>query len=125
MKDSLGLIEIIGMSAAITVADHMVKSASIRNIDMENTRGAGYITLKIQGDVGAVEAALEIGVTIAKSMGKLVGYKIIPRASVSVLDVFCKEQIKDDRAIKVSDTEVELEMNITDGTAKKTRKAKN
>ena len=50
---ALGLIEAIGLTAAVTVADSAAKAADIEIIGMENTRGSGRIVVKLQGDVGA------------------------------------------------------------------------
>ena len=54
MKQALGLIEISGLSTAVLAADTMAKAANIRILEIENTKGLGYMTIKIAGDVGAV-----------------------------------------------------------------------
>ncbi len=47
MKQALGLVEISGLSTAVVVADTMAKAANIRILEIENTKGLGYMTLKI------------------------------------------------------------------------------
>lgn len=89
MKQALGLVEIQGMSTAVVVADTMVKAANIRVIDMENTKGLGYMTIKITGDVGAVNAAVNAGRQVGELNGKLVSSKVIPRPSDYVEQTFC------------------------------------
>ena len=65
MQHSLGLIEVSGMSLAITVADVMVKTAQIRLIGVERTIGSGWMLVKIAGDVAAVRTALSAGEEIS------------------------------------------------------------
>ena len=62
VKDSLGLLEVAGLLGAITASDAMVKAANVRLIGIEKARGLGWMTVKVAGDVGAVEAAVQTGV---------------------------------------------------------------
>lgn len=89
MKQALGLVEIQGMSAAVVVADTMVKAANICIIDLENTKGLGYMTIKIAGDVGAVNAAVNAARQVGIQYDKLVSSKVIPRPSDYVEQIFC------------------------------------
>ncbi|MFC6290757.1 BMC domain-containing protein [Levilactobacillus angrenensis] len=59
--ESIGYVEVIGLSNAVIVADHMLKAASVSIKHIENAYG-GYITVSVTGDVAAVEAAIEAGV---------------------------------------------------------------
>ena len=59
MNKSLGLIETEGLAAGIEAADAAVKSANVELIGYELTKGGGWTTVKIQGDVGAVKAAVD------------------------------------------------------------------
>lgn len=81
MKKALGLIETIGLVTAIEAADAAVKSANVTLVGYENTRGGGKITIKVVGDVGAVQAAVAAGVAAAERIGKVYGHRIIPRPS--------------------------------------------
>jgi len=58
--ESIGYVEVIGLTDAIMVADHMLKAASVGIKNIENATG-GYITVSVTGDVAAVEAAIEAG----------------------------------------------------------------
>jgi pimeloyl-ACP methyl ester carboxylesterase len=62
MKKALGLIETIGLVTAIEAADAAVKAACVTLLGYENTKGGGKITVKVVGDVGAVQAAVSAGV---------------------------------------------------------------
>lgn len=90
MKQALGLVEISGLSTAVVVADTMAKAANIRILEIENTKGLGYMTIKITGDVGAVKAAVDAGSQIGVINGQLVSCKVIPRPSDYVESTFCK-----------------------------------
>ena len=89
MKQALGLVEIRGLSTAVVVADTMAKAANVRILEIENTKGLGYMTIKIVGDVGAVNAAVNAGKQIGTANGKLVSWKVIPRPSDYVDQTFC------------------------------------
>lgn len=88
MKQALGLVEISGLSAAIVAADAMAKAANIRIVEIENTKGLGYMTIKAIGDVGAVKAAVDVGRQVAAMHNKLVSHKVIPRPSSYVEEYF-------------------------------------
>ena len=89
MKQALGLVEISGLSTAVVAADTMAKAANIRILEIENTKGLGYMTIKIAGDVGAVNAAVNAGKQIGAANNKLVSWKVIPRPSDYVEHAFC------------------------------------
>ena len=88
MNQSLGLVEISGLSTALVVADAMAKSANIKIIGIENSKGLGYMTIKITGDIGAVNAAVSAGKQIGITHNHFVSSKIIPRPSDFVYKVF-------------------------------------
>ncbi|WP_125766229.1 BMC domain-containing protein [Levilactobacillus mulengensis] len=58
--EAIGYVEVIGLTDAIMVADHMLKAASVGIKNIENATG-GYITVSVTGDVAAVEAAIDAG----------------------------------------------------------------
>lgn len=79
MKQALGLIETIGLAAAIEAADAAVKAASVTLLGYENTKGSGKITIKIVGNVGAVKAGVAAGVAAASRVGQVYGQHVIAR----------------------------------------------
>ena len=79
MRKALGLIEVYGLVAAVTVADDMVKCANVELLGYELAKGSGMATVKIEGDVGAVQAAISCGETTARSMNMFVSKKVIAR----------------------------------------------
>ncbi|WP_315078870.1 BMC domain-containing protein [uncultured Clostridium sp.] len=96
MNEALGLVEIIGLSTAILVADAMVKTANVHILELENTKGSGYMTVKIAGNIGAVTAAVTSGKQIALENNGLVSSKVIPRPSKDIEVAFCQPKKKKD-----------------------------
>lgn len=78
-QQALGLIETIGLVAAIEAADAAVKAANVVLIGYEKTRGGGMVLIKVRGDVGAVKAAVDAGVAAAGAVNKVVSHHVIPR----------------------------------------------
>lgn len=78
-QKSLGLIETAGLAAAIEAADTAVKSANVVLLGYEFARGGGYTTIKVEGDVGAVKAAVSAAAISAAKVGRVVGTRVIAR----------------------------------------------
>lgn len=78
MNGSLGIIETRGLTAAIEAADAMLKAANVEIVGSEKI-GSGLVSVIIQGDVGAVKAATEVGADAAQRVGELVAVHVIPR----------------------------------------------
>ena len=96
MNESLGLLEVKGLLGAITMADVMVKASNVHVVNIDRANGFGWFTIKIIGDVGAIQSAIQAGSSIAKEMNCFIGCKVIPRVSQSVVDVFLKDnQVKE------------------------------
>ena len=70
MQSSIGLIETKGLIGSIEAADAMVKAANVSLLGEERI-GGGYVTVIVEGDVGAVKAATEAGAAAAKRVGEL------------------------------------------------------
>lgn len=100
MREALGLVETRGLSNAILVADAMSKTANINIIGLENTRGIGYMTIKVSGDVGAVQAAVTCGKQIAIENNSFVTAKVIPRPSNNIEVTFCQPENKNNDVSK-------------------------
>lgn len=83
VNSALGMIETNGLTAAIQAADAMLKSADVSLVGQEKI-GAGLVTVFVQGDVGAVKAAVEAGQTAAMRIGEVVSAHVIPRPHASV-----------------------------------------
>lgn len=76
--EALGMVETKGFVAAVESADAMVKSANVQLVGKEYI-GAGYVTIFVRGDVGAVKAATDAGAAAARRVGELISVHVIPR----------------------------------------------
>ncbi len=85
LNKALGMIETYGFTANIEAADAMLKAADVTLVGQELI-GAGLVTVFIQGDVGAVKAAIEAGQDAATRIGELVSAHVIPRPHQGVKD---------------------------------------
>ncbi|MDO5537287.1 MAG: BMC domain-containing protein [Desulfovibrionaceae bacterium] len=65
---SLGLIETFGIVYVLEAADAMVKAADVELIGYENV-ASGYISVLVEGDVAACQAAVAAGVRAVQAMG--------------------------------------------------------
>jgi len=75
---ALGIIETFGIVFVLEAADAMMKTADVELIGYENV-ASGYISVLVQGDVGACKAAVEAGVQAVKEMdGELYSSVVIP-----------------------------------------------
>lgn len=98
MQEALGLVETVGISTAIEVADVMVKAANVKLLEMENTRGGGYMTVKVVGDVGAVKAAVDAAKAAGIKYGNFVSASVIARPADGMAAVFCNPKVPYQRA---------------------------
>jgi len=87
MKPALGLIETLGFVGVTEAADAATKAAAVELSAVEQIDG-GIISIRVLGDVGAVQAAVEAGVQAAQQVGTLVAHHVIPNPHEDLVDVF-------------------------------------
>ena len=78
MEEALGMIETRGLVGSIEALDAMVKSANVRLV-RRKLSGGGLVTVMVEGDVGAVKAAIDAGTAAASVLGTVVSTHVIPR----------------------------------------------
>lgn len=79
IKLSLGVIETVGLVAAIAAADIALKTANVDLIGYEISKGDGLVTVKIQGDVSAVNAAIKSAKISAAKVNTVLSTTVIAR----------------------------------------------
>ncbi len=87
MKPALGLIEMLGFVGVTEAADAATKAAAVELSAVEKIEG-GIISIRVLGDVGAVQAAVEAGVHAAQQVGTLVAHHVIPNPHEDLVHVF-------------------------------------
>ena len=85
-RQAVGFIEAEGLPAAIAAADAAVKSANVHLVSRENSRGGGYMTIKVVGEVGAVKAAIEAAKAVSDKVHGTHSVLVIPRPATGVHD---------------------------------------
>jgi ethanolamine utilization protein EutM len=90
---ALGLVETHGLVAATEAADAMVKAANVRLIGRQQP-GGGLITILVEGDVGAVKAAVDAGAAAASAVGKVVSTHVIPRPHGEIADILERPPVR-------------------------------
>ena len=88
-RDALGMVETRGFIGSVEAADAMVKAANVTLVGTEYI-GAGYVTVLIRGDVGAVKAATDAGAAAARRVGELISVHVFPRPHAEVERVLPK-----------------------------------
>ncbi|QCJ44279.1 BMC domain-containing protein [Bacillus sp. S3] len=90
MGRALGMIETRGLIGSIEAADAMLKAADVTLVRQEKV-DAALVTVLVQGDVSAVQAAVEVGKMAAARVGELVSAHVIPHPDESIKDVLLKK----------------------------------
>ena len=62
--------------------------------------GAGYVTIFVRGDVGAVKAATDAGAAAARRVGELISVHVIPRPHSEVEDVLPGKAVQTGKSIR-------------------------
>lgn len=76
-KYALGLIETRGLISTIEATDAAAKAAAVVVASVEYT-GASMMLIRIEGELGAVQAAVEAGARAVERIGELVAVHVIP-----------------------------------------------
>lgn len=94
LKKALGLIETEGLASAIEAADAAVKSADVALVGYELTKGGGLVTVKVTGEVSAVQAAVSSASAAAARIGSVYSTRVIPRPAPGLeMMVFTDETV--------------------------------
>ncbi len=78
MRQAIGMIEVRSLVGAIEAADAMLKSANVSIKDFQIV-GSGLVSVTVEGDVGAVTAAVESGEERARRVAEVLSANVIPR----------------------------------------------
>ncbi len=77
--EAIGAIETFGLVFVLEAADAMCKAAEVELVGYENV-ASGYISVLVQGDVGACKTAVEAGIKAVNNLGaEVYSSVVIPR----------------------------------------------
>ena len=88
---ALGMVECVGLCAAVAILDVMVKAANVSVINIEIVDE--FTTVKVEGDVSAVEAACRAGYAMARKMRGFLAMWVIPRPNAPTPAMFAEEPV--------------------------------
>ena len=88
---ALGMIEVYGRIGAIEGLDSALKAANVSLVNMVRV-GGGFTSFFIEGDVGAVKAAIDAAEASAGRVGSVVSSHVIPRPDQSVRNLLNMNQ---------------------------------
>lgn len=88
---ALGMIEVYGRIGAIEGLDSALKAANVSLVNMVRV-GGGFTSFFIEGDVGAVKAAIDAAETSAGRVGSVLSSHVIPRPDQSVRNLLNMNQ---------------------------------
>ena len=74
---ALGLIETRGLVGVLEAADTAAKAADVQLVGIERI-GGGFVSLRLSGEVAAVQAAVRAGSAAARDVSELVSAHVIP-----------------------------------------------
>ncbi len=84
MNMSLGTIEVYGLPAALEAADVACKTANVKLIGYEATDGLGMVSVKIEGNVSAVQSAMSAARAAVEQLTKVFAVSVIPRPNPQI-----------------------------------------
>ena len=106
---ALGILETRGMAALMAAADVMLKRAEV-SLCGRHGIGTGWLTLLIEGDTAAVNAALRAGQAAARTHGEVIFQCVVPRpegratAPMPHSQTPCDQLTSADRAVGLLET---------------------
>jgi len=107
-QKALGMIETIGILAAYEAADVALKSANVKMVGYEISRG-GLIVIKFMGDVSAVRSAVDAGKAAASRLSKVWSSHVIARPAEEIEKMINSEDTINNK----NETNKELEKEET------------
>ena len=86
-KKAVGMLETIGFASALIAADACLKAAEVKIVGMERNIGVKRImsvTVLLEGEVAAVQSAVDAGKSAVEDNGTLVSSNVIANLDMSV-----------------------------------------
>lgn len=106
MNRAIGLIETKGYVGGVEALDAALKSADVSLLKKELSTG-GLVTIIVDGDVAAVQSAVDAGAEAASRVGQLVTAHVIPRLASGLEELFASPTDPDPEIGVKSNVDVE------------------
>lgn len=115
VRKAFGLIETVGLVAALEAADAALKAANIELIGYELTKGRGMVLVKFSGDVGAIKVAVEAGRIAAGNVNKVVATHVIPRPHQQLSCVLATKETPNRKVQVASEMIIDIQVATNEG----------
>lgn len=115
VRKAFGLIETVGLVAALEAADAALKAANIELIGYELTKGRGMVLVKFSGDVGAIKVAVEAGRIAARKVNKVVATHVIPRPHQQLSCVLATKETPNRKVQVASEMVIDIQVATNEG----------
>ncbi|MBI2302590.1 MAG: BMC domain-containing protein [Armatimonadetes bacterium] len=83
-QEAVGLVETVGLVSALAAADAGAKAAGVDIARRLNVKGAGRILVIFEGEVAAVQAAVDAACNEARRVGQVAAAHVIPRPAAGL-----------------------------------------
>lgn len=97
--EALGLIEVQGMLGAVVAADAALKAANVTLLNIEPVK-AGLRTVQLNGDVGAIRAAVDAAVAAVKDLNCYLSSHVIARVDEQTKRIYGAIQVPQEQTKK-------------------------
>lgn len=87
---ALGMIELYGYVTAVEALDAALKAANVTTHSVTIVKG-GLVAVLVEGDVGAVQAAVDASAAAAERVGRVVAVHVIPRPHAETYEMMGHE----------------------------------
>lgn len=84
MGEAVGLVEVVGLAAAMEALDAATKAADVKVAGWETSKGSGLVVVKFRGEVGAVRAAMEAAEAACRRLTSVYAARLIPRPAPEI-----------------------------------------
>ncbi len=119
MPLSYGFVETQGLVGSIEAADAMLKAAKVRLVHKTEI-GFGLVTVFVEGELGAVQSAVDAGSAAAERVGQFVTSHVIARPFNDAAIFRQEPELKSPDLNEVDETPVKEEKKPTQQPAQKT-----
>lgn len=86
-QEAIGLLETKGLTALVSGADAMLKSANVTLTGPMKGVGSALVSATVTGNVAAVKAAIDAGAEAASQYGEVVSAHVIARPDEQVASI--------------------------------------
>lgn len=104
---ALGLIELYGYVPAVEALDAALKAANVHLVNVTKVKG-GLVSVFVNGDVGAVKAAIDAAAVAADKIGEVVSVHVIPRPARDIEKIISDQHLEKNESTNLNNNPKEV-----------------